>query len=379
MNRDINDIIIDILTGTPLSAEEQSLFDGWMTEPGNRRYYDEFLRVRSALKAVRSEEQVNSSRAWGKVSGAVSRRRLIRYAVRYAAVILLFLSVGGAFWGLRQTKSTSLPLAQEVVVPGKKQAVLTLSSGEKINLSDNLSTSIRKEQGVEILTSNENVLVYNKSGEVGMAVYNAISVPRGGEYVLTLADGTMVWLNSDSQIRYPISFEGTTREVFLQGEAYFDVAKNAGKPFIVHTEKFDVRVTGTQFNVHIYSDEIESTTLVEGSVQLEQGNNVNKLLPGEQAQLIGEQMVVKKVNVEDQIAWRNGAFCFKEQKLESIMNELSRWYDVEVFYQNAVVRDYHFSAWFSRNSSIEEVISILEKTQKIKMRLKGKVLTIETI
>ena len=192
-----------------------------------------------------------------------------------------------------------------------------------------------------------------------------------------MADSTTVWLNSDSYIRFPVTFSGEKRQVELRGEAYFEVAKNGEKPFIVKINDYDIRVTGTQFNVRDYPGEDIATTLVEGSVQLERGKQVQKMIPGQQALFVDGQFVVKEVNVSDFIGWREGTFSFKEVRLESIINELARWYDFDVYYQDTDVKNYHFTAWFRRNASIEEVIEVLEKTKKIKMKLDGKTLIVQ--
>ena len=173
-----------------------------------------------------------------------------------------------------------------------------------------------------------------------------------------------------------MAFQGETREVRLQGEAYFEIAKNKNQPFIVHTTQFDVQVTGTQFNVRAYPGEMESATLAEGGIQLEKGGKTYTLKPGQQAYLEEEEVQVRKVNLEIAIAWRYNAFSFEETPLEEIMNELARWYNIHVFYLNPKVKELHFTAWFRRNCTLQEVIDILEKTGKINIELKGKTITV---
>ena len=176
-----------------------------------------------------------------------------------------------------------------------------------------------------------------------------------------------------------VTFSGNTRQVELEGEAYFEVTKDVEKPFIVRMNEYNVRVTGTQFNVRNYSNESLATTLVEGGVQIERRGKVDELRPGQQAVLENNEIRIRVVNVDEQVAWRHGAFGFTQCRLENIMEELARWYDVDVFYMNQQVKDYHFSAWFKRSSSINEVISILEKTKRISLDLKGRILTVKDI
>ena len=281
--------------------------------------------------------------------------------------------------GTRENKPEKVVYAEAPVQPGKKQAVLTLSSGQQVMLAD---TVVRvNEKGMVISNLPDKELVYKIMNDTMKTetVYNMVTVPRGGEYKLVLADGTIVWLNSDSHIRYPVTFSGDTRQVELEGEAYFEVAKDKEKPFIVRMNEYNVRVTGTQFNVRNYSNENLATTLVEGRVQIERKGRVDRLRPGQQAILENNEIRIRTVNVNEQVAWRHGAFGFTQCRLENIMEELARWYDVDVFYMNQQVKNYHFSAWFKRSSSINEVINILEKTKKISLDLKGRILTVKDI
>ena len=285
----------------------------------------------------------------------------------------------GFFLLTRENKPEKVVYAEAPVQPGKKQAVLTLSSGQQVMLAD---TVVRvNEKGMVISNLPDKELVYKIMNDTMKTetVYNMVTVPRGGEYKLVLADGTIVWLNSDSHIRYPVTFSGDTRQVELEGEAYFEVAKDKEKPFIVRMNEYNVRVTGTQFNVRNYSNENLATTLVEGRVQIERKGRVDRLRPGQQAILENNEIRIRTVNVNEQVAWRHGAFGFTQCRLENIMEELARWYDVDVFYMNQQVKNYHFSAWFKRSSSINEVINILEKTKKISLDLKGRILTVKDI
>lgn len=377
MEKEFNDIILAKLNGKSLSDEEGRIFEEWYTEAGNRKRFYELQRLQSAIHANYPRE-LNVQVAWDKLNRKIQPRRKVRIILRYAAAAVMLLGFSAVFHFLSFQENTTPQQANQTenVIPGKKQATLTLSTGEQIILSDTNSRIHTQEQGVTI-NNNQHVLEYNQSEATSHFVYNTINIPRGGEYVLALADGTKIWLNSESRITYPVAFSGTIREVNLEGEAYFEIAKDTTKPFIVHTREFDIRVTGTQFNVRTYPQEPGSTTLAEGRVQLERAGHISRLIPGQQATLINEKIEIKETDIEEAIAWRYEAFCFKQRTLESILNELARWYDMDIFYQNPDTRNYHFTAWFKRSSSIEEVIQILEKTQKIKMQLTGKTLTVK--
>ena len=375
LQEEIEDIIMKKLSGESLSQEEGACFEAWCQDEEHQEYFEDLRKIRSGILASLVVKKVNKEKAWRKVRPA--RRRTLVYRVAgYAAMFVSVLGVALALLS-REKQDEKITYTRSVVLPGKKMATLTLSTGEQIVLTDTLPQL--KEKGTVISHSEEKALVYNQVQDSVPAgvVYNAVTVPRGGEYKLALSDGTIVWLNSDSYIRYPVRFSGDMRQVELRGEAYFEVAKDGGKPFVVRMREYNVRVTGTQFNARSYSNEGTATTLVEGSVQIERGKTVNKLVPGQQAILKDGQVEVRKVDVESQIAWRDGNFSFSQCRLENILDELARWYDVDVFYMNQQVKDYHFSAWFKRSSSISEVIAILEKTKKISLNLKGRMLTVK--
>lgn len=373
----IEEIIIKRLSEEHLSKEESVFFDKWYQNSSNREYYNDLLKIRSGIIASQVKERIDKRKAWNQVHPA-RKISLIRTLLKFAAIMILPLSLG-VFLLIRENKQEKVVYAEVPVQPGKKQAVLTLSSGQQVMLADTIVHV--NEKGMVISNFPDKELVYKIMNDTMKTetIYNTVTVPRGGEYKLVLADGTIVWLNSDSHIRYPVTFSGNTRQVELEGEAYFEVAKDVEKPFIVRMNEYNVRVTGTQFNVRNYSNESLATTLVEGGVQIERKGKVDRLRPGQQAVLENNEIRIRVVNVEEQVAWRHGAFGFTQCRLENIMEELARWYDVDVFYMNQQVKDYHFSAWFKRSSSINEVINILEKTKKISLDLKGRILTVKDI
>lgn len=373
----IEEIIIKRLSEEHLSKEESVFFDKWYQNSSNREYYNDLLKIRSGIIASQVKERIDKRKAWNQVHPA-RKISLIRTLLKFAAIMILPLSLG-VFLLIRENKQEKVVYAEVPVQPGRKQAVLTLSSGQQVMLADTIVHV--NEKGMVISNFPDKELVYKIMNDTMKTetIYNTVTVPRGGEYKLVLADGTIVWLNSDSHIRYPVTFSGNTRQVELEGEAYFEVAKDVEKPFIVRMNEYNVRVTGTQFNVRNYLNESLATTLVEGGVQIERKGKVDRLRPGQQAVLENNEIRIRVVNVEEQVAWRHGAFGFTQCRLENIMEELARWYDVDVFYMNQQVKDYHFSAWFKRSSSINEVINILEKTKKVSLDLKGRILTVKDI
>lgn len=372
-NLNIEDIIFRYSNKKELTEKERQFLEGWLAEPGNRKRYQEWKRLEAAVYANGKSKEVDVYAAWERLRKDIARKRYILRTLPWAAAIALLIGCGALFL-LQRGQQPTAPVAQQIQEDPTGKIVLTLSDGRQVALSDSLG-SLQEQNGTTIENGNQS-LVYNPTDSTIAMVYNTIRIPRGAEYKLVLADGSQVWLNAESTITYPVAFQGETREVRLQGEAYFEIAKNKNQPFIVHTTQFDVQVTGTQFNVRAYPGEMESATLAEGGIQLEKGGKTYTLKPGQQAYLEEEEVQVRKVNLESAIAWRYNAFSFEETPLEEIMNELARWYNIHVFYLNPKVKELHFTAWFRRNCTLQEVIDILEKTGKINIELKGKTITV---
>lgn len=372
-NLNIEDIIFRYSNKKELTEKERQFLEGWLAEPGNRKRYQEWKRLEAAVYADGKSKEVDVYAAWERFRKDIARKRYILRTLPWVAAIALLIGCGALFL-LQRGQQPTAPVAQQIQEDLTGKIVLTLSDGRQVALSDSLG-SLQEQNGTTIENGNQS-LVYNPTDSTIAMVYNTIRIPRGAEYKLVLADGSQVWLNAESTITYPVAFQGETREVRLQGEAYFEIAKNKNQPFIVHTTQFDVQVTGTQFNVRAYPGEMESATLAEGGIQLEKGGKTYSLKPGQQAYLEEEEVQVRKVNLESAIAWRYNAFSFEETPLEEIMNELARWYNIHVFYLNPKVKELHFTAWFRRNCTLQEVIDILEKTGRINIELKGKTITV---
>lgn len=372
-NLNIEDIIFRYSNKKELTEKERQFLEEWLAEPGNRKRYQEWKRLEAAVYADGKSKEVDVYAAWERLRKDIARKRYILQTLPWAAAIALLIGCGALFL-LQKGQQPTAPVAQQIQEDLTGKIVLTLSDGRQVALSDSLG-SLQEQNGTTIENGNQS-LVYNPTDSTIAMVYNTIRIPRGAEYKLVLADGSQVWLNAESTITYPVAFQGETREVRLQGEAYFEIAKNKNQPFIVHTTQFDVQVTGTQFNVRAYPGEMESATLAEGGIQLEKGGKTYSLKPGQQAYLEEEEVQVRKVNLESAIAWRYNAFSFEETPLEEIMNELARWYNIHVFYLNPKVKELHFTAWFRRNCTLQEVIDILEKTGRINIELKGKTITV---
>jgi ferric-dicitrate binding protein FerR (iron transport regulator) len=295
--------------------------------------------------------------------------------IKYAAVAILLLSVGLYFFKVKQTGfDTSRAKISNDIKPGGNNAILTLSNGTRIILNDAKNGKLAVQGSASVVKLASGELKYNQNGvSEELPVYNTMSTPRGGQYKLQLPDGTVVMLNSESSITFPIAFKGKVRNVSLTGEAYFEVAKNKKMPFHVSFGDQQVEVLGTHFNISAYKDQPDyKTTLLEGSVRISKGKENHLLVPGQQAiyKSDSKMFVVNDVDTEDVIAWKNGLFQFDNTELDQVMLQLSRWYNVEVEYDGPKPV-LNFTGAVKRDNNLSRVIKILESTGGIKFTIDG--------
>ncbi len=292
--------------------------------------------------------------------------------IAVAASIALLLSAAGWLW-LNRTPSAGIvkiapkPANAGDILPGGNKAVLTLDDGSTIMLDSTSNGIVAQQGGATILKRDNGQLAYDVLQKGFQKVlYNTLSTPRGGQYQLVLPDGSKVWLNSGSTIRYPTNFTGKERRIDLSGEAYFEVVKNAAMPFKVNVNgKTEVAVLGTHFNINSYTDEPAiNTTLLEGSVRVTEleTHDTRLIAPGEQAQLKvnGQIYVNKNVNIEQVMAWKNGIFNFDDADLPTVLRQLSRWYDVDIVYEGTIPQR-EFGGKMQRDLNLSQILRILEK------------------
>lgn len=296
-----------------------------------------------------------------------------------AAVIVISVSVG-LYLNKQQTiDGTIVKAANNNILPGGKKALLTLADGSSIVLNDAQNGKLADQKGTSVVKTANGELVYNDgNNNAHKVVYNQLTIPRGGYYCLTLADGTKVWLNSESSLKYPTDFVGNERVVELTGEGYFEVAHRKNQPFKVVTNQQTVEVLGTHFNINAYTNEkVTSTTLLEGSIRvLNLKSHVSNLLkPGQQAAIQKSDISISDVDTEEAIAWVNNNFNFNNEELGSIMRKISRWYDVEVICPPDL-EQMEFIGKVSRTKNIKDVIKIMEETNAIHFKVEGRRITV---
>lgn len=302
------------------------------------------------------------------------KRKRIWWQWSAAAVLLLGLGLGWLFFD-RKTAENNFTAD---IAPGIQGAILTLADGRKLELSKLKEGELAREAGARISKTADGQLVYEVLDNGTAGGTNTLATQRGESYALSLPDGTRVWLNAASSISYPTSFrDKASRSVTLSGEAYFEVAKKAGQPFLVFSGNQQVKVLGTHFNVEAYGQRV-ATTLLEGKVQVSLPGTAQRrvLAPGQQSVNLGEAFSVGEVDVEDVVAWKEGYLIFDGEKLEDIMEKVARWYDIEVLYADAAIRGKRYYGSVSRSVKLSEVLKRLEKVQPVKFSLKGRTVTV---
>ncbi|MGV3504931.1 MAG: FecR domain-containing protein [Adhaeribacter sp.] len=373
------------LAGEASAEEEKVLF----------RHYDLLQQQHLEWDPTQmGEEKETRNRLYLQVQREIKRResRWTRSPLSWAvaASLVLALLSGVLLYRaaprpeLAVSKNTARPLAGSEIVPGGNRATLTLGDGTRIDLDQALTGELARQSGMTIRKAADGRIVYvsaqQKETPAVQLTYHTIETPQGGQYQVMLPDGTQVWLNAGSRLRYPSRFTGGRRQVELSGEAYFEVSPDKAMPFRVLSRNQVVQVLGTHFNVSAYeNEEAVKTTLLEGAVRisLPQGHQSKLLQPGQQAQVGGGSagIWVQAVEVEKAVAWKNGYFMFEDEDLESIMRQLERWYDVKVTYAGQV-KDIRFGGMVSRSKSLDQALRILELTGNIHFKIEGRRVTV---
>ena len=370
-----------LLLEEEISEQEEAALREWLEESERHRAW--FREYREKLPLGEFEEVVQISdvkEQWQKLDQLTKERRHIgwRKWSAYAAGVALLLSVG-LWWGIQREKAEKPVTRMAVIEPGTAQAVLILNDGEKITLKDRDTLVDTKSSSINIQTG---LVKYDvKPTESVEVEYNTIEVPRGGIYSLVLSDGTKVFLNSDSRLKYPVTFNGEDRRVELSGEAFFEVVSDSSHPFIVHTRDMETRVLGTTFDIQAYPDELTTkTTLLTGRV-LVSVNHLSlteTLKPGLQASWTKgtDKITVKEVNVATQALWRDGIIMLDDDELDDVMRMLARWYNVTYEFKGDRSVKHTFTGKVDRNEDLESVLKTLTLLGGPKFEIRGTVVYI---
>ena len=366
------------------SLEEDQLLNNFLNsfeQEDNWDYISEDQKFELKNRMLTRLQSTISSKKWTPVIH-IYRKPFFKMAwTRYAVALILLFTAGAYFLHWQSTKKQHIDLSSNHKTPidfeaGKEGAILTLEDGSQIILDSLHNGLVTDQNGVEVVIKDGEVSYNPKNKHGGKISYNTMSTPRGRRFQVVLPDGTKVWLNAASSLRYPTVFQGTTRNVEINGEAYFEVVKNPQMPFIVKiNSETEIKVLGTHFNVNSYDDEASiNTTLLEGAVEIKNGKNKAFLKPGQQAQVIlqaaqksAKNKKIKNINVVNNIdldkvmSWKNGIFNFQDTDLEQVMRQLARWYDLEVVYENGIP-EMKFYGKMGRNVSLSRLLIFLQES-----------------
>lgn len=368
-----------------ISQEDRRCLEKWLSEnPANREWFNRYVKKEHLIKSLQIYSSFDTDKRWNALERQLIPRSghfMMRWIWTYAAVVMVLFMSGVAYWWLHVDEP------EQVVMAGlskedRKQAVLIMENGEQVVLDGIKDTCVvlSKKEVLNINKQGNLVYLADSSVKRQQQRWHTLRIPRGGEYKLILDDSTQVWLNSATEITFPIHFTGNERKVKLSGEAYFQVAENKECPFIVEFGGQQVQVLGTSFDIMAYLDEdCFYTTLLHGSVMVTGGEDNKILVPGEQALFDGKTLSVKKVNAGLYCSWIRDRFVFASENLETVSRKLERWYDVSFFFSDESMKAELFTGSIPKYSDLERVLKMLEMTTPIRFKQQGRTVTVESI
>lgn len=368
-----------------ITEEERQELEDWCEEaPRNRKLFEQICQEDLFSKERYVYEKIHDTKAFSVFEKRVRKvsSRSIGNWWKYAAVLLFPILVVGSWKLMHETEQVSIVASSVAPIqPGCSQAVLVLDDGRKVFLKEEEEGVISEDKEITV-TGEKDRLVYTSSEgkNVDEIRFNELEVPRGGEYKVRLADGTLVYLNSATRMKYPVKFDEKERKVYLSGEAYFEVAKDPERPFFVEMEGVEVRVYGTSFNVNTHQKGNIQTVLVKGSIGVKvlSSGMESVIRPGQMAEFKqgNTKVDVKDVNVAVYTDWKDGIFRFENQRLEDILTVLSNWYDVDVFYQTASVKELHFSGYMERYKDVSVILEAITLSTGVTFSIQGKTIVV---
>lgn len=350
--------------------EQLTQLESWLNKnESNRKFYEQLQNQHYRLIRLQEFSQYDSHKDWFKIRATIHRKKRSRllHLLPYAALVILALGIGGiVLYQPTTSPYIGLPLSQQTY-PETFKARLILEDGQTIELENTVPLkSIKGERFI----NNGQLLTYQLADTSKKVRWHILQVPRGGEYRIILADGTKVWLNADSELRYPDRFDDYERKVELTGEAYFEVSKDARHPFHVITQAMEIKVLGTSFNVSAYTNETLHTTLVEGKVAINAANREIEIYPGQQASLNQGKLSVHEVKVNNYIGWKEQRFIYEDKLLGEVIRDLERWYDVKIDPADSDIINLHFTANLPKYARIDQVAEIIEYAACVKFEIK---------
>lgn len=363
-----------------LTPEEETRFIQWYSQLVPQLEHSEAANVAGIKERIlqKTYKAIGVDQPLPALPGR-QRRFTQKYAYLATAILFFTFGISVLYYMVRIKSAIPAMAIKTSVVPGSDKAILVLGNGKTIDLTAAPNGNLSIDGGT--------VLTKQKAGEVEFAIggkasgrtltnqYNAIQIPKGGQWKLTLQDGTKVWLNAATFLRFPTTFTGKTREIYLEGEGYFEIAQDVAHPFIVHAGSQTVEVLGTHFNINAYKEEkTTQTTLLEGAVSV---NGSSRLMPGQKAVSSGNSLKVESADVEQVIAWKEGRFIFGGEDLAGIMRQVSRWYNVEVKFESPELKAITFSGSVSRSIPFPTLIHRLSMTKEVSFTMKNNTVIVQ--
>lgn len=367
------------INGT-LTKEESQLFDQWVEEnEEHRSFFEKALKFFKEGSSIQNEP-LNLKEDWQKLDRRfeeMKSKQQVPLKSMMAVAAAISLLVVGFFVVNTFSEEKEIAVTEQVIPPGESKATLTLDNGSTYTLTQEANLNIRSG-GTRIKSDGVTVSYIAESGQETLpsVEFNTLKIPRGGEFYVELSDGTKVWINAESSLKYPVQFLANKRTVELIGEAYFEVASDKSKPFIVKSGVQEIEVVGTAFNLTAYDDDdVIVTTLIEGEVIVRPsfGEQISKrLLPNQQSNMTRAtgNIMSKDVDPNQFIAWKTGRFYFENASLSEIMKVLSRWYDIDVFFDNSEKTLLEFSGGFERSEDFDQIRRIIESTEEVEFTIK---------
>lgn len=350
----------------------------WLKESEeNRNFYTKVLSHSYLEEGLEEYIQYDADDAWKqlKIKMHPRKRRFFVRLLPYAALLACIIGLT-VLWQTQDSESVQRGMTTVAILPGSSKAQLVLSNGRQIELEAKNDRLCRRVEGENFENTGE-LLDYRRQGSTENAVQiHTLRIPRGGEYQIILSDSTRVWVNADSELQYPDHFMGDKRKVVLKGEAYFEVAKDTSHPFYVEVGDMNVKVLGTSFNISAYPNSKRQTTLVEGCVTINWNQQQVMLHPGQQATENIRELQVREVNVANYVGWIDRRFVFKDKLLGEVLEDLERWYDVEIFVTDDKIRNLHFTANFQKYENMDKVLKIIEYAACVKFEIKDRMLVV---
>jgi transmembrane sensor len=372
-------LIASFIKGTLTPLERRELDEWILLSDENEKLFEQLTDEENIAATMAWYAGLNQEKAWKRLQGKINFRtgKKTRSPIYFVAIAASFIIVVGLSiffaWPLNHSankpnKSSDIATNQDPL-PGTDRAILTVSGNRII-----LDSTAQQKLALKNISIKDGTVIYNGDSS-GAPSENQLNVPRGGQYKLILSDGTKVWLNAESSLSYASVFTGSQRRVLLTGEAYFEVTKNKEKPFIVESAGNTIKVLGTHFNVNSYGDEqVFTTTLVEGSVEISRGKIFKTLKPGQQARVNGTGVDVLTVDTKEATAWKDGEFLFRNTPVNAIVSQLARWYNLEVEFKEPV--DKHINATIKRDVPLSKFLHYLEETGDVHFKVEGRTLIV---